>query len=267
MAAVILPPELMRSREAERLTDEARRLLTFLVSLLPDLNPNEPRTCVRYKEAHDKLQLRQKGTTYGESLKKQGLAALADWTAATGKPAITGMIVDGTSLMPAKGYYKPFGRSVDDFEWWRDQLRRSKEFDWAPYLPFSIEGTPTPIATDIEEPAAQRVETRVYRVLRDTELALRVKKAHNYECQICGQTIVLKDGTRYAEAHHIRPLGRPHDGPDAQENILCLCPNHHVELDYGVRAIAREELRVVEGHNVGTKYLKYHNDHIAANGS
>ncbi len=32
---------------------------------------------------------------------------------------------------------------------------------------------------------------------------------------------------------HIRPLRRPHDGPDDESNILCLCPNHHVEIDKG----------------------------------
>jgi putative restriction endonuclease len=31
----------------------------------------------------------------------------------------------------------------------------------------------------------------------------------------------------------MRPLGAPHDGPDTSDNILCLCPNHHVFLDHG----------------------------------
>jgi putative restriction endonuclease len=35
----------------------------------------------------------------------------------------------------------------------------------------------------------------------------------------------------YAEACHIKPLGRPHNGPDTPENILCLCPNCHVLFD------------------------------------
>ena len=37
----------------------------------------------------------------------------------------------------------------------------------------------------------------------------------------------------YAEAAHIRPLGAPHNGPDTSDNILCLCPNHHVLFDHG----------------------------------
>ena len=33
---------------------------------------------------------------------------------------------------------------------------------------------------------------------------------------------------------HIKDLGRPHNGPDTEENVLCLCPNHHALFDrYG----------------------------------
>lgn len=39
----------------------------------------------------------------------------------------------------------------------------------------------------------------------------------------------------YAEAAHIRALGSPHNGPDVIENVLCLCPNHHVLFDNGAQ--------------------------------
>jgi predicted restriction endonuclease len=42
---------------------------------------------------------------------------------------------------------------------------------------------------------------------------------------VCGETIPLADGLRYAEAHHIQPFGAPHNGPDISENVICLCPN------------------------------------------
>jgi putative restriction endonuclease len=29
----------------------------------------------------------------------------------------------------------------------------------------------------------------------------------------------------------VRGLGRPHNGPDTPDNVLCLCPNHHVLFD------------------------------------
>ena len=47
---------------------------------------------------------------------------------------------------------------------------------------------------------------------------------------MCGTRIESPSGP-YAEAAHIKPLGRLEDGPDVAANILCLCPNHHKLLD------------------------------------
>lgn len=122
--------------------------------------------------------------------------------------------------------------------------------------------SPLPTREAIDLSAPDRVETTTYRVLRDTEKALRVKHLHQYECQICGHTIELPDGKRYAEAHHIQPLGAPHNGPDVMGNILCLCPNHHAELDYGVSPITPGVLRCSQGHAVDRRYIAYHNQEI-----
>ena len=42
---------------------------------------------------------------------------------------------------------------------------------------------------------------------------------------------------RYAEGHHLHPLGSAYDGPDVRGNILVVCPTHHAEFDYGPIAI------------------------------
>jgi hypothetical protein len=124
----------------------------------------------------------------------------------------------------------------------------------------------TPEASDLAEPPP-RQQTTTYRILRDTALAKRVKTHHKNECQICGHTIVLPDGSRYSEGHHIQPLGKPHDGPDVMENIICVCPNHHAELDYGVRPLSLAQLRTVAGHSIGEEYIRYHNEVIRASRS
>jgi hypothetical protein len=118
---------------------------------------------------------------------------------------------------------------------------------------------PTPAAIDLTVPPPERVETTTYRILRDTPKALRVKQLHKYQCQVCGHTIELSDGTRYAEAHHIQPLGNPHNGPDVAENILCLCPNHHAACDLGAIQLRLRKLRQVRSHVVHTRYIEYHN--------
>lgn len=113
---------------------------------------------------------------------------------------------------------------------------------------------------DLEPPS--RVHATTYRILRDTATARLLKADHNYCCQICGSTIELPEGTRYAEAHHVRPLGRPHNGPDIRENMVVLCPNHHAMCDYGVMRLSAEMLRVIEGHLVDPVFLAYHNDRV-----
>jgi HNH endonuclease len=120
----------------------------------------------------------------------------------------------------------------------------------------------TPSAQDLESPPAERIETTVSRILRDTRLSNRVKALHNYECQFCGCTLPLADGSRYAEGHHIQPLGVPHNGPDVPENILCVCPNHHAACDLGAIKLVWHELQHAVGHIVDQRYIDYHNSKI-----
>ena len=70
---------------------------------------------------------------------------------------------------------------------------------------------------------------------------------------------------------HGSGVGEPHNGPDLQENILCLCPNHHVLFDSGALTINDDfslvdhdgSLRTRAEHAIGTEYLAYHRAHAA----
>lgn len=118
----------------------------------------------------------------------------------------------------------------------------------------------TPVAVDITEPTVpSRHLVQAYRILRDTALARWLKALHNFECQICGATIELRNGSRYAEAHHVRPLGAPHLGPDTADNILVLCPTHHAMCDLLAVRLARDTLRFVGDHRLANIHLEYHN--------
>lgn len=115
-------------------------------------------------------------------------------------------------------------------------------------------------ATGSESPGRVRAET--YRILRDTKLARQVKLLHRSRCQICGYAIEMADGRRYAEAHHVIPLGGVHKGPDTPSNILVLCPNHHAEMDMGLMKLDRQILRIAEGHELSQDSIDYHNREI-----
>ncbi len=114
--------------------------------------------------------------------------------------------------------------------------------------------------------APGQVETHTTRVVRDTLAAQVVKEIHHHQCQAC-QTTIKRPGGAYAEGAYIKPLGRPHNGPDSPDNILCLCPNCHVLFEgwaFSVEADGRligalsGELTEAELHPVNRDYLRYH---------
>jgi putative restriction endonuclease len=116
----------------------------------------------------------------------------------------------------------------------------------------------------------QRRPGTIQRLVRNTEFATRVKELHNFTCQICRLRLDTPAGA-YAEGAHIRPLGKPHEGPDAVDNILCLCPNCHVLLDSGAFSIGDNgtlvglngTLSELPSHQVNRHHLRYHALHIA----
>jgi putative restriction endonuclease len=119
----------------------------------------------------------------------------------------------------------------------------------------------------------KRQASTVLRIVRDTKLSQELKKLYDYTCQICGLRISIK-GIGYAEAAHIKPLGKPHNGHDKPENLLCLCPNHHVMLDKGILSITDnfevlggdgEILQIKAGHTLDQDNIRYHRGHIFIN--
>lgn len=123
----------------------------------------------------------------------------------------------------------------------------------------------TPVAIDVGGPAeTSRVLVKEYRVIRDTALAKSIKALYDNRCQICRQTIALTNERTYSEAHHIKPLGQPHNGPDRPENILCVCPNHHAQLDFCAIRLNKETLFICSGHQISDEFIDYHNDQVSA---
>jgi len=118
-------------------------------------------------------------------------------------------------------------------------------------------------ASDFNEPEETRkIVTLTTRIIRDTSLSLQIKKLYDNCCQICDHALPMTGDETYAEAHHIRPLGSPHDGPDIRENIICVCPNHHAQLDYGAIRLELSELSVAPAHGLGAEFVEYHNTEI-----
>jgi 5-methylcytosine-specific restriction enzyme A len=68
---------------------------------------------------------------------------------------------------------------------------------------------------------------------RDNVAIAKIKYVRDSKCQLCGVSILKKNGDYYIEAAHIRP--KKEKGKEMLSNILLLCPNHHKEFDLGNR--------------------------------
>ena len=130
--------------------------------------------------------------------------------------------------------------------------------------PISTPAGELPLPFSNHEPG--RIKSFTTRIVRDTTAAESVKAMHNYVCQACSSRIERLGGS-YAEGAHIQPLGRPHNGPDTADNILCLCPNCHVLFDGWAFSIADDgtllgaldgNLNEIETHCVNRDCLAYH---------
>ena len=118
---------------------------------------------------------------------------------------------------------------------------------------------------EILNEGTSRKEQTLLRIIRDSTIATDIKKMYEFKCQVCKFTIKTDSGN-YAEGAHIKPLGVPHNGNDRKENILCLCPNHHVMFDKGLFSISDDykligeiegELFVTSEHKISSEDLKY----------
>ena len=125
------------------------------------------------------------------------------------------------------------------------------------------------VAPNTTQPAARQTAI-TDRIVRNSALSERVKRIHDFSCQVCGERLESPGGP-YAEAAHIKPLGRPDDGPDIEQNLLCLCPNHHKLLDKGGILIEPDltvryqykgqgigPLKLNSRHVVGQEFLEWH---------
>lgn len=135
-------------------------------------------------------------------------------------------------------------------------------------LPPNKLNSPTDLVTlSVGTDNPKRVSSTSQRIIRDSRLGKEIKKLYDYKCQVCSIEIHTNAGP-YAEAAHIRPVGKPHDGPDRPENLLCLCPNHHLMLDKGVYIIADDLTLVgIDGklekhpkHSISVEHIRYHRE-------
>lgn len=113
----------------------------------------------------------------------------------------------------------------------------------------------------------------IQRLVRNSQLANKIKELYENRCQLCGYKLRSANGGYKSEAHHIRPFNKVHRGDDTSKNLIVLCPNCHTQFDELYYAINPDTLEIqslfedddyenanldfVEGHELGREYLEY----------
>ena len=100
-----------------------------------------------------------------------------------------------------------------------------------------------------------RAEFRV-QYFRSECLKQKVLAARGKRCQLCNFTFRKADGEEYGECHHIEPVSQ--GGPDHEDNLLVLCPNHHKELHLATVAFpggkSRPESVCINGETIPVRW-------------
>ena len=117
---------------------------------------------------------------------------------------------------------------------------------------------------------ASRSEVVVNRLNRNLKISEKVKEIYSHHCQVCG-TLLQSPSGPIAIGAHIKPLGKPHNGPDTLSNMLCLCPNHHDQFDklsfcidaeslsiIGLDGFTGQRLKIKPRHKIEANFLLYH---------
>lgn len=125
-----------------------------------------------------------------------------------------------------------------------------------------------------------RVFVQAQRQSRDRRQVLYLKQLYDHQCAVCGRAIALDLTRKYSEAGHIRPVGKPFDGPDHLSNMLVFCPNHHKAFDYGALVLVAagadgfsvkshvddaevegREFHADAAHNLNSDFISWHADY------
>ncbi len=118
---------------------------------------------------------------------------------------------------------------------------------------------------------APRSEVTYEKIKRIRENTKKIKMMYDYKCQVCETKLDVPSGDPISIGAHIKGVGRPSNGPDVVENMLCLCPNHHAQFDrysfyidpvtYEIRGLnlyENKKLFTHEKHFIDKQFLKYH---------
>lgn len=105
-----------------------------------------------------------------------------------------------------------------------------------------------------------------------------LKRRYDHTCMVCGDRRQRSLEEGYARVYHPMPTDDGHGGPAEPANAVVVCPNHHADLERGLlridprtheidhayeSSVAGRTLETVDGHDLGSQYLAYHDEVVA----
>ncbi|MFJ8746809.1 HNH endonuclease [Embleya sp. NPDC127516] len=121
-----------------------------------------------------------------------------------------------------------------------------------------------PVTLDVpgsneEDRAVSKTIRATTRYDRDSGIVRDLKLLYDNTCQICGTTLRGRAGKRGSDGAHFRPLAE--GGPDSLTNLLCLCANHHRELDlHGIYVGSDNVVYITDSFEIEGE-LTFHSEH------
>ena len=153
---------------------------------------------------------------------------------------------------------------------WRER-GRSGHFVWRYRLDaLSGESSRLRDSTRLSEQGRKAVTEVVFSPsVMASEAPRRVREIHGSRCQVCGECVNTPLGP-LAELVFLQPPHVPHDGPNIESNLLCLCPSHANLLRRGFISVHDDgslvglagSLRMHRDHRVGAGFARYHREHL-----
>lgn len=146
----------------------------------------------------------------------------------------------------------------------------------------STEGK-TKLFTDLQirsTPVEKQLKTYLL-LKRDRKLASDIKSIYKHRCLFCNKRLIVdvSPDNYYSEAAHIRAVSE--EGFDSRDNIIVVCPLHHIQFDRGVISIAYNQfdkliaiskipddpihgknLILHSDHKINKNFVKWHNENI-----
>lgn len=225
------------------LSPSGRAILEFLVSEIRRgrFRPDDEGTFCGYKEVHEHVGLQRKGFHWGNSLRSQGLADLAEWIRDEKLPALTGLIVgEDQPRRPGPGFFSVYGIQDGDLGWWRAQVRAGIKQDWSKWVPdiglidlgelredslSYIEGNTKTVSLEVRK-RCDALRLRAKEIFRSQDGFLRCKVCgwHKPDARISGDIV---------ELHHLDALsaapaaGRKITLEEAIAVLVPVCPSCH----------------------------------------